>query len=65
MDPDGRVVVIEGNAMMLVRPRNEQFAYKYSVSRIKPPFASMLRRKIDHCEVDRNNVVPRWKLVCE
>jgi len=42
--------VIEGNAMMLVRPRNEQFAYKYSVSRIKPPFASMLRRKIDHCE---------------
>ena len=48
LDQDGRVLVFEVNASMLVHLRNEQFPYKNdAVLRIKSAFASMLRRKME------------------
>ncbi len=48
LDREGRVIVFEANASMLVHLRNEQFPYKNdAVLRIKSEFASMLRSKVE------------------
>ena len=46
LDRDGKIVVFEVNASMLVHLRNDRFPYKNApVRRIKAAFASMLREK--------------------
>jgi hypothetical protein len=46
LDGDGKVVIFEVNASMLVHSRNDRFPYKNGpVARIKAAFAAMLKDK--------------------